>query len=84
MTRNFEECFEELESTEESAAEVIHCLKKHGEQVLYDHDGKRLKLGRELFDTKYEDEMKKISELLKIESLEDYEKMDVKYNLTMY
>lgn len=84
MSRNFEECFSELESTEESAAEVIHCLKKHGEQVLFDHEEKRLKLGREMFDRKHADSMKAISEILKIESLEDYERMDRKYNLTMY
>lgn len=84
MTRNFEECFSELENTEESAAEVIHCLKKHGEQILFDHVENRLKLGREVFDKIHVDSMKRLTELLKISSLEDYEETDKKYNLTMY
>lgn len=84
MKRDFEHCFSHLEGTEESAAECIHCLKKHGEQVLFDDSEKRLKLGREAFDVSYQDEMKKLTELLGIKSRDNYEVMDRKYNLTMY
>lgn len=84
MKRNFDECFEHLEDTEESAAECIHCLKKHGEQVMFDGELKRLKLGRELFDPQYSKHMERITELLNIKSIEDYELADKKFNLTMY
>lgn len=84
MKREFDKCFSHLESTEESAAECIHCLKKHGEQILYDETEKRLKMGRELFDKKYAGEMKTLSQVLGINSRQSYEEMDKKYNLTMY
>lgn len=84
MKRDFEHCFSHLEGTEDSAAECIHCLKKHGEQVLFDDSEKRLKLGREAFDNKYVDRMQDITELLKIKSRDDYEVVDRKFNLTMY
>lgn len=84
MKREFYRCFSHLESTEESAAEAIHCLKKHGEQVLFDDEEKRLKLGREVYDGKYAGEMKTLSQILGIDSRKLYEEMDRKYNLTMY
>lgn len=84
MKRDFDHCFSHLENTEESAAHCIHCLKKHGEQVLYDEQEKRLKLGREVYDKHYSGEMKTITGLLSINSRESYEEMDKKYNLTMY
>ncbi len=84
MTGDFDHCFSHLESTEESAAHCIHCLKKHGEQVLYDDHEKRLKLGREVYDKHYSGEMKTLTGLLGINSRETYENMDKKYNLTMY
>lgn len=84
MNRDFDHCFSHLESSEESAAHCIHCLKKHGEQVLFDTEEKRLKLGRESFDKKYSGEMKTLTQLLGINSRETYENMDKKYNLTMY
>lgn len=84
MKRNFDECFKHLGDTDESAAECIHCLKKNGEQVIFDTEKKRLKLGRELFDEKYVEYMETITKLLEIESVEDYEKADKKFNLTMY
>ncbi len=84
MKRDFDHCFSHLGDTEESAGHCIHCLKKNGEQVLYDEHEKRLKLGREVYDTQYSQKMKKITELLGINSRESYEEMDKKYNLTMY
>ena len=84
MTDSFDHCFSHLKKDEESAAECIHCLRKHGEQVLFDREEHRLKLGREKYDARYAGEMKAISETLGIKSLEDYERMDRKYNLTMY
>lgn len=84
MNREFDKCFSHLESTEESAAECIHCLKKHGEQVLFDDKEKRLKLGREMYDKKYSGEMKTLTQILGITSRGAYEEMDRKYNLTMY
>ncbi len=82
--RNYRECFENLENDEESAAECIHCLKKNGEQVLFSDSKGRLVLGRENYDDSAEEFMKKISTLLEIRSREDYEKADLKFNLTMY
>lgn len=84
MKRNFDQCFNHLKEDEESAAECVHCLKKHGEQVLFDDQEKRLKLGREVYDDSYVEKMKQVSELLGINSRETYEKADRKYNLTMY
>ncbi len=84
MKRDFDHCFSHLESTEESAAECIHCLKKHGEQVLFDDNEKRLKMGREIYDKKYSGEMKTLTQILGISTREKYEEMDRKYNLTMY
>ncbi|GGM65890.1 hypothetical protein GCM10007108_00220 [Thermogymnomonas acidicola] len=84
MRREFEKCFEHLTEDEESAAECIHCLKKHGEQVLYDEKERRLKLAREAYDRRYVNAMKTISEILKVKSRQDYEEIDKKFNLTMY
>lgn len=84
MKDSFEACYKDLENNEEAAAECIHCMKKYGEQIYFDRESGRLKLGRELYDTKYSEIMEKLSGLLGIDSLENYEKMDKKYNLTMY
>lgn len=84
MKRDFANCFSHLKGNEESAAECIHCLKKNGEQVLFDDDESRLKLGREVFDTKYTEEMKTLTKILGITSRDQYEAVDRKYNLTMY
>lgn len=80
----FETCYTSMEENEEGAAECIHCMKKYGEQIYFDRELKRLKLGREAYDPQYGEVMEKISRLLGIESLESYEEMDRKYNLTMY
>ncbi len=80
---SFEECFEEAKN-EETAAECIHCLKRYGEQVIYSDDLGRLMLGRELYDHRFDEEMKKITEYLGIKNRSDYEMMDKVYNLTMY
>ncbi len=77
-------CFEELVNKPESAAEVIHCLKKHGENVMYSNERKRLVLGREMYDDTYSDYMKRITEILGIDSRERYNEVDKKFNLTMY
>jgi hypothetical protein len=82
--RNFRECFDHLGNDEESAAECIHCLKKHGEQVFYSKEKKRLVLGREGYDPTVSEYMEKISTLLEIRTRKDYEKADDTYNLTMY
>ena len=84
MKRNFEHCFSHLEDNEESAAECIHCLKKHGEKILFDDVEKRLKMGREAYDRKYAGEMKTLTQILGVSTREKYEEMDRKYNLTMY
>lgn len=84
MKRDFEDCFHHLKEDEESAAECIHCLKKHGEQVLFDDHENRLKLGREVYDDTYTEKMKQLSTILGIVSRESYEKADRKFNLTMY
>ncbi|CAC12086.1 hypothetical protein [Thermoplasma acidophilum] len=80
---SFEECFNHIED-EEEAAECIHCLKKHGEQVMFDDDLGRLVLGREIYDDRYVEKMKELTKLLSIKNRKDYEFMDRKYNLTMY
>ncbi|HLH86061.1 MAG TPA: hypothetical protein VKU79_04275 [Thermoplasmataceae archaeon] len=80
----FMECFKHLEDNEESAAECIHCLKKHGEQIFYDDYVSRLRMGREIYDSTVIDQMIRITNLLGIKSRQDYEEMDKKYNLTMY
>ncbi len=80
---SFEECFEEAKN-EETAAECIHCLKRYGEQVIYSDDLGRLMLGRELYDHRFEEDMKKITAYLGIKNRSDYELMDKVYNLTMY
>lgn len=84
MNDTFEVCYSDLESTEESAAECIHCMKKYGEQIFFDPELKRLKLGRELYDRKYSGIMETLSSIMGIDSLEKYREMDRKYNLTMY
>lgn len=84
MKRDFDHCFSHLGDSEESAAHCIHCLKKNGEQVLFDDSENRLKLGRELFDGEYADNMKKLTEILGITSRDTYEAADRKFNLTMY
>ncbi len=81
---SYEECFLELKDDPESAAECIHCLKKHGENIIFSAERKRLFLERELFDETHSDNMKKLSEILGITTLERYREMDRKFNLTMY
>jgi len=78
----FVKCFEHARD-EESAAECVHCLRKYGEQVMFDDSRGRLILGRELYED-HTAEMTKISELLGIKTRSDYENADKKYNLTMY
>ncbi|MEM0158060.1 MAG: hypothetical protein QXV22_03215 [Thermoplasmataceae archaeon] len=82
--QNFRDCFHHLEDSEESAAECIHCLRKFGEQVFYDPAMARLRLGREMYDSSVIEMMERITNALGIRNREDYEKMDRKYNLTMY
>lgn len=81
---SYEECFEELEDDPESAAECVHCLKKHGENVVFSVERKRLFLERELYDESHSDDMKRLSDILGIKTLERYRDMDKKFNLTMY
>lgn len=81
---SYEKCFEELEEEPESAAECIHCLKKHGENIIFSLERKRLFLERELFDESHTGDMKKISKLLDIKTVERYREADKKFNLTMY
>ncbi|MGC8608385.1 MAG: hypothetical protein ACP5UV_00765 [Thermoplasmata archaeon] len=80
---SFEECFKDVED-EETAAECVHCLKKYGEQVIYSDELGRLMLGRELYDHRFDDDMKKLTIYLNIRNRSDYELMDSTYNLTMY
>lgn len=80
----FEECFSELKDDQESAAECIHCLRKYGENILFSRERKRIILARELWDERPSAHMKKISEILGIDSIEKYQEMDSKFNLTMY
>lgn len=77
------ECFEEAEN-EETAAECIHCLRKHGEWVFFDKSKKRIALGREKYDSSNAKEMERISKLLKIKDEKSYHEADEKFNLTMY
>lgn len=81
---SYEECFHELKDEPESAAECIHCLKKHGENVIFSPERKRLFLERELYDESHSGDMKRISEVLDITTLERYREIDRKFNLTMY
>lgn len=81
---SYSECFEDLKDEPESAAECIHCLKKHGENIIFSRVKKRLVLERETYDPKHADDMKKISKILGISTLERYIEMDKKFNLTMY
>ncbi len=80
----YEECFRELENDPESAAECIHCLKKYGENVIFSAERKRLFLERELYDDTHSEDMKKLTKILDITTLERYREMDRKFNLTMY
>lgn len=80
---SIKECFEEAED-EETAAECVHCLRKHGEWVYFDAKKKRLVLGREKFDSSSAEDMKRISKLLKISNEQSYKDADEKFNLTMY
>ncbi|MEM0133249.1 hypothetical protein [Acidiplasma sp.] len=82
--KSYTECFEELKDDPLSAAECIHCLQKHGEVVIFSDEKKRLILWREEFDNYPVPFMEKISQLLEIHTRDDYEKMDKKFNLTMY
>lgn len=84
MKRDFDECFKHLKDDEESAAECVHCLKKNGEQVIFDDHEKRLKLGREAYDDTYTEQITRVSKILGINSRESYEEADRKFNLTMY
>ncbi len=80
---SIDECFEEAKD-EETAAECVHCLRKHGEWVYFDTSRKRLALGREKFDSSPAEEMARISKLLKIKDQKSYQEVDEKFNLTMY
>ncbi|BAB60268.1 TVG1156448 [Thermoplasma volcanium GSS1] len=80
---SFEECFNKVED-EEEAAECIHCLKKYGEQIMFDEDHGRLVLGREIYDGRFKGQMENLTKLLGIRNRKDYEYVDKKYNLTMY
>ena len=81
---SFERCFDHIEEDALSAAECIHCLKKNGETVFFSEKLGRLALGREIYDDRFVDKMQRLSDLLGIKTLEDYQNADRKYNLTMY
>ena len=80
----YEECFKDLRGDQESAAECIHCLRKYGENIIFSRERKRIMLARELWDENPTENMKRISEILGIDSIEKYQEMDSKFNLTMY
>jgi hypothetical protein len=81
---SFEKCFDHIEDNPFSAAECIHCLKKNGETVFFDEKQGRLVLGREMYDARFVDKMKKLTDILGIHNREDYDLVDKEYNLTMY
>ncbi|MCL4328759.1 MAG: hypothetical protein M1151_05915 [Candidatus Thermoplasmatota archaeon] len=83
MSQRLEECFAHL-NDEESAAECVHCLKKHGETVIFSDKLGRLALGREMWDDSHAKDMESVSEILGITDRKTYEEADRKYNLTMY
>lgn len=80
----FTDCFEEFNGEEHESAEIIHKLRKFGEQIYFSDSLKRLVLGREIYQPEYGEIMEKISGSLGISDRESYEEMDKKYNLTMY
>lgn len=80
---DFIDCFKGVDN-EEEAAECVHCLKKHGEIVMFSAEKSRLELGRELYDQKVSSSMDHISRLLNIHDLASYRQADEKFNLTMY
>ena len=85
MTRpHFTDCFEHFHGGEEEAAEVIHCLRKFGEQVYFDDGVGRLVLGREKYEPDSGRQMSEISRALGISDRKTYEEADRKFNLTMY
>lgn len=83
---------EELLTFEEDheIAEAIHELKKEGEQFLFWDKVKRLVIAREIphliknEKTGYEEIMIHASQILGIKDRESYEKVDQRFNLTMY
>jgi hypothetical protein len=76
---------------EEKAAEVIHELRKNGEQFLYNERAKRIIIGREWnqvrrgeLTTEFSKEMERISKVLNISNRKTFEEADYRFNLTMY
>ena len=76
---------------EEKAAEVIHELRKNGEQFLYNESAKRIIIGREWnqvrrgeLTTEFSKEMERISKVLNISNRKTFEEADYRFNLTMY
>ena len=85
MTKpHFTDCFKHFHGEEEEAAEVVHCLKKFGEQIYFDDNSGRLVRGREKYDPDQAEIMKSLSNALGITDRKSYEQADRKYNLTMY
>lgn len=80
----FTDCFEDFNGEEHESAEIIHQLRKFGEQIYFSDSLKRLVLGREIYEPQYGEIMEKISQSLHISDRKSYEEMDRKYNLTMY
>ncbi len=80
---SYMDCFSDFDEPRE-AAECIHCLRKHGEQVYFDDELKRLVLGRELYDKTASEKMAELSSVLRIKDRKSYQDADEKYNLTMY
>jgi hypothetical protein len=87
------EIFSELSHAldQEKAAEIIHDLRKNGEQFLYNEGAKRLIIGREwnqvskgIYETEFSSEMTRISRVLNIHSRKSFEEADYRFNLTMY
>lgn len=81
---SYKECFAAVRDDEDQAGECIHCLRKNGEVIFFSDEKKRLVLGRELYDQSDADQMAKLSSILGIGDRKSYEKMDRKFNLTMY
>ncbi|MHB8361803.1 MAG: hypothetical protein ACYDAO_03730 [Thermoplasmataceae archaeon] len=76
---------------EEKAAEVIHELRKNGEEIMFSEKVGRLIIGREwnnieqgILNTEFSSEMLRISRVLNISDRKTYEEADYRFNLTMY
>lgn len=78
------------EDSPEKVAEILHEIKKTGEQIFFNEKKGRLILSREWdiiehgLPSKYEEVMKRTSEILGIHDRKSYEEADERYNLTMY